>query len=167
MVAHTLCTARSARMTVTYLPLFVTILFRGMPGIWQHRHRLILCWLVVMQALFLGRQTLAELAHWTPAQVTAWRLRRVRKAAYWEVHLRVAWWAQEALNTLPPPKDSTLFLVGDGSEKPKRGTQHPLAHKGRKSEHPPWCFGMRFALLLVNWDVYRFPGALRLIRPQR
>src|SRR2546425_4741406 len=116
MVAHTLCTARSARMPVTYLPLFVIILFRGMPGIWQHRHRLILCWLVVMQALFPGRQTLAELAHWTPAQVTAWRLRRGRKAAYWEVHLRVAWWAQEALNTLPPPKDGTLFLVGDGSE---------------------------------------------------
>jgi hypothetical protein len=38
------------------LPLFVTLLFRGMPGMWKHRHRLLLCWLVVMQALFPGRK---------------------------------------------------------------------------------------------------------------
>ena len=36
----------------------------------------------------------------------------------------VAWWAAEALQTLPPPKDGTLYLVGDGSVKPKRGTLH-------------------------------------------
>jgi hypothetical protein len=46
---------------VTYLPLFVTLLFRGMPGMWKNRHRLMLCWLVVMHALFPGRKTLAEL----------------------------------------------------------------------------------------------------------
>jgi hypothetical protein len=68
-----------------------------------------LCWLVVMQALFPGRKTLEELAHWTPAHVTAWRFRRVLKAAYWDVHLLVEWWVQEALNTLPPPKDGTLL----------------------------------------------------------
>lgn len=152
-------------VTVTYLPLFVTILFRGMPGMWQSRHRLMLCWLIVMQALFPGRKTLAALARWTPSQITAWRFRRLLKAAYWDVHLLVEWWVQEALHTLPPPKDGTLFLVGDGSEKPTRGTQNPLAQKGRKSEHHPWFFGIRFALLIVNWDVYRFPVAFRLIRP--
>ena len=47
-------------VTVTYLPLFVTILFRGMPGIWKSRHRLLLCWLVFMQALYPGRKTLLE-----------------------------------------------------------------------------------------------------------
>jgi len=67
---------------------------------------------------------------------------------------------------LPPPSDGTLYLGGDGSEKPKRGTQNPLAQKGRKSEHHPWFFGIRFALLIVNWDSYRFPVALRLIRPK-
>jgi Transposase DDE domain len=153
-------------VTITYLPLFVTVLFRGMPGMWKSRHRLMLCWLVVMQALFPGRKTLEELARWTPGQITVWRFRRVLKAAYWDVHLLVEWWAQEALNTLPPPKDGTLFLVGDGSEKSKRGTQNPLAQKGRKSEHHPWFFGIRFALLIVNWDVYRFPVAFRLIRPK-
>jgi hypothetical protein len=154
-------------VTVTYLPLFVTILFRGMPGMWKSRHRLILCWLVVLQALFPGRKTLAELARWSPASITVWRLRRVLKAAYWDIHLLVEWWAQEALNTLPPPKDGRLYVVGDGSEKPKRGLQNPLAQKGRKSEHHPWFFGIRFALLIVNWDVYRLPVAFRLIRPKR
>ena len=166
MVTHTLCTVWFAMITVTYLPLFVTILFRGMLGIWKSRHRLILCWLVFMQALYPGRKTLEELARWTPAQITVWRFRRLLKASYWNIHVLVEWWVQEALNTLPPPKDGTLFLVGDGSEKPKRGTQNPLAQKGRKSEHHPWFFGIRFALLIVNWDVYRFPVAFRLIRPK-
>jgi len=84
----------------------------------------------------------------------------------WSIHLLVAWWAEEALHILPPPKDGTLHLVGDGSEKPKRGTQNPLAQKGRKSEHHPWFFGIRFALLIANWDVYRLPVAFRLIRPK-
>jgi len=151
-------------IAVTYLPLFVTILFRGMPGVWQHRHRLVLCWLIVMQVLFPGRKTLEELARWTPGSITVWRLRRVLKAAYWDVHLLVAWWVAEALQTLPPPKDGTLHLVGDGSVKPKRGTQNPLAQKGRKSEHQPWFFGIRFALVIATWDVSRLPVAFRVIR---
>jgi Transposase DDE domain len=153
-------------LTITYVPLFVTVLFRGMPGMWKSRHRLLLCWLVFLQALYPGRKTLAELARWTPAQVTVWRFRRLLKASYWNVHLLVEWWAQDALATLPPPSDGTLYLGGDGSEKPKRGPQNPLAHKGRKSEHHPWFFGIRFALLIVNWDIYRFPVAFRLIRPK-
>lgn len=151
---------------VTYLPLFVTLLFRGMPGMWKDRHRLILCWLVVMQALYPGRKTLAELARWSPSQVTAWRFRRLLDAAYWDVHVLVEWWVQEALNTLPPPQDGILYVVGDGSEKPKRGKKNPLAQKGRKGTTKPWFFGVRFALLIVNWDVYRLPVAFRPIRPK-
>ena len=70
-----------AMVTVTYLPLFVTLLFRRMPGMWKGRHRLILCWLIVMQALLPGRKTVDELARWTPAAITVWRFRRVLKAA--------------------------------------------------------------------------------------
>ena len=151
---------------ITYLPLFVTLLFRGMPGMWKDRHRLILCWLVVMQALFPGRKTLAELARWTPAQVTAWRFRRLLNAAYWDVHVVVEWGAQEALHTLPPPQDGILYVVGDGSEKPKRGKKNPLTQKGRKGTNKPWFFAVRFALLIVNWDTYRLPVAFRPIRPK-
>jgi len=152
-------------VSVPSLPLFVTILFRGMPGLWQGRHRLVLCWLIVMLALFPGRKTWEELARWTPGSSTAWRLRRLLKAASWHIHLLVEWWGQEACNTLPPPKDGTLLLVGDGSVKPKRGTQHPMAQKGRKSEHQPWFLGVRFARLSAPGDGYRLPVACRLIRP--
>jgi hypothetical protein len=58
-------------VAITYLPLFVIILFRGMPGIGKSRHGLILCWLVCMQALCPGQKTLEELACWTPAASTA------------------------------------------------------------------------------------------------
>src|SRR6266545_4808792 len=166
MVTSTLCTVEHARVAVTSLPLFVTILLRGMPGIWQSRHRLILCWLVFMQALYPGRKTWEDLARWTPAAITAWRFRRLVKASYWHGPLLVAWWVQEAFNSLPPPSNGVLSLVGDGRDKPKRGTTNPLAHKGRKSEHHPWFFGMRFALLIANWDQYRLPVAFRLIRPK-
>ena len=151
---------------ITYLPLFMTLLFRGMPGMWKSRHRLILCWLVVMQALFPGRKTLSELARWTPTEVTAWRFRRLLNAAYWDVHVVVEWWVQEALNTLPPPQDGILYVVGDGSEKPKRGKKNPMAQKGRKGANKPWFFAVRFALLIVNWDNYRLPVAFRPIRPK-
>jgi len=131
-------------MKGTYVPLFVPLVFRGMPGMWKDRHRLLLCWLVVMQALFPGRKTLAELARWTPSQSTAWRFRRLLNAVYWDVHVLVAWWLQDALNTLPPPQDGILSLVGDGSENPQRGKHHPLAQTGRKGANTPWFFGGAF-----------------------
>ena len=151
---------------VTYLPLCVTSLFRGLPGIWNSRHRLLLCGLVFMHALYPGRTTLAELARWTPGSITAWRFRRLLKAPYWHGHLLVEWWVQEACATVPPPKDGTLYRGGDGRVNPKRGTQHPVAPKGRKSEPQPGFGGGRFALLSAPWESDRFPVALRLIRPK-
>lgn len=165
MVTATRCGGWSALIAVTSLPLFVTILFRGLPGVWQHRHRLVLWWLRVRHALFPGRQTLEELARWTPGSITVWRLRRVLKAADGESHLLGAWWVEEALQPLPPPQDGTLALVGDGRVKPPRGTQTPWAHTGRKSEHQPGCCGRRVAWLRANWDVERLPVAGRLMRP--
>lgn len=151
---------------VTYLPVFVIRLFRGMPGVWKNQHHLILIWLIVMQALFPGRKTLAELARWTPIDMSEWRFRRLLKATYWNVHRLVDWWAHQAISVLPPPEDGVLTLTGDGSDKPKKGKKNPLAQKGRKSKHDPWFFGVRFALLIVSWDVFRLPVAFRLIRPK-
>ena len=48
----------------TYLPGFVTMVFRGMPTVWRGRHRLIFCWLIFMQAVSPGRKTLEEMARW-------------------------------------------------------------------------------------------------------
>lgn len=150
---------------LTYLPFFGTSLFQGMPGVWKSHHRLVLGWLLTMQALFPGRKTLAELARWTPQDMTVWRLRRLLKATYGDIHKLVEWWAQQALTLLPPPADGVLTLIGDGSHKPQRGQHTPLAQTGRTHEHEPWFFGMRFVLLVASWDTFRLPVAFRLIRP--
>jgi hypothetical protein len=97
-------------ISLTYLPLCVTMPFRGMPDIWKGRHQLILCWLVCMQDLSPGQTTLEELVRWTPAPLTGWRFRRLLQASSWSIHLLGTWWAEEALQTLPPPKDGTLHL---------------------------------------------------------
>ena len=154
-------------MAFTYLPGFVTLVFRGMPTVWRGRHRLIFCWLVFMQAVHPGRHTLEEMARWTPATITAWRFGRLLKAAYWNVHLLVHWLAQDLLATLPPPPNGILYLFGDGSHADKRGPKNPVAQKGRISQHHPWFFGLRFVLLMAAWDDYRLPVGFRLILPKR
>jgi Transposase DDE domain len=151
----------------TYLPGFVTMVFRGMPNVWRGRHRLIFCWLVFMQAVHPGRKTLEEMARWTPATITAWRFGRLRKAAYWNMHLLVSWLAQDLLATLPPPTNGILYLFGDGSHADKRGTKNPVVQKGRISQHHPWFWGLRFVLLMAAWDGYRVPVSFRIILPKR
>jgi Transposase DDE domain len=154
-------------MAFTYLPGFVTIVFHGMPTVWRGRHRLILCWLVFMQAVHPGRKTLEEMARWTPATITAWRFGRLLKAAYWNVHLLVSWLVQELLATLPPPTNGVLYLFGDGSHADKRGIKNPGAQQGRISPQHPWFFGLRFVLLMAAWDGARVPVSFRLILPKR
>ena len=154
-------------LAFTYLPGFVTVVFRGMPTVWRGRHRLLLCWLVFMQAVHPGRKTLAEMAKWTPATITAWRFGRLLKATYWNVQLLVGWLAQDLLATLPPPANGVLYLFGDGRHADKRGTKNPVAQKGRISQHHPWFFGLRFVLLMAAWDGYRVPAGFRLIVPKR
>jgi hypothetical protein len=151
----------------TSLPGFVRMVFRGMPTVWRGRHRLIFCWLIFMQAVSPGRKTLAEMARWTPATITAWRFGRLLKAAYWTVHLLVHWLAQELVSTLPAPANGILYLFGDGSHADKRGPKNPVVPKGRISKHHPWFLGLRFVLLLAAWDGYRLPVGFRLILPKR
>jgi hypothetical protein len=125
-------------MAFTYLPGFVTLVFRGMPTVWRGRHRLLLGWLVFIQAVHPGRKTLDEMARWTPATITAWRFGRLLKAAYWNVPLLVRWVAQELLATLPPPSNGVLYLFGDSRHADKRGIKHPVAQQGRTNKHHPW-----------------------------
>jgi Transposase DDE domain len=154
-------------MAFTYLPGFVTMVFRGMPTVWRGRHRLLLCWLIFMQAVHPGRKTLEEMAKWTPTTITAWRFGRLLKAAYWNVHLLVSWLAQDLFATLPPPTNGILYLFGDGSHADKRGAKNPGVQKGRISKHHPWFFGLRFVLLMAAWDGYRVPVGFRIILPKR
>jgi len=154
-------------MAFTYLPSFVTIVFRSMPTVWRGRHRLLLCWLIFMPAVPPGRKTLEEMARWTPTAITAWRFGRLLKAPYWNVHLLVGWLGQDLVAPLPPPTPGVLYLFGDGRHADKRGTKNPVAQKGRISQHHPWFFGLRFVLLMAAWDGYRVPLGFRLRLPKR
>jgi hypothetical protein len=151
----------------SYLPAFVTAHFQAMPGVWKSHHRMTLCWLIFMQAIYPGRKTLQEMARWTPAPITAWRFSRLLKATYWNIHLLVSWMAQDLIATLPPPTNRILYLIGDGSQADKRGGKNPVAQKGRKSQYHPWFFGIRFVLLIAAWDGYRIPVGFRIILPKR
>jgi hypothetical protein len=151
----------------TYLPALVTAYFQRMPGVWKSHHRLTLCWLIFMPAIHPGRHTLQEMARWTPASITAWRLSRLLKATYWTIHLMVSGMAQDLLATLPPPSNRILYLIGDGSQADKRGGKNPVAQKGRKSKYHPWLFGIRFGLLIAAWDGDRIPVGFRLMLPKR
>jgi hypothetical protein len=151
----------------TSLPGVVTMVFRGMPTVWRGRHRLLCCWLLLMQAVSPGRKTVEERARWTPAIITAWRFGRVLKAADWNVPLLVSGLAQALLTTWPPPANGLLSLFGDGRHADHRGPKHPVAQQGRNSKHHPWFFGLRFGLLLAAWDGSRIPGGFRLILPKR
>jgi Transposase DDE domain len=154
-------------ISFTYLPAFVTAYFQSMPGVWKSHHRLTLCWLIFMQAIHPGRNTLQEMARWTPGSITAWRFSRLLKATYWNVHLLITWMAQDLVATLPPPSNRIIYLIGDGSQADKRGAKNPVAQKGRKSKYHPWFFGIRFVLLIAAWDGDRIPVGFRLILPKR
>jgi hypothetical protein len=151
---------------ISYLPHFVLYIFKGMPGNWKCRHKLVFCWLVFMQAIIPGKKTLKELSRWTPFHIPAWRFRRLLKAHYWKIDELIKWFALKAMNDFPPPKDGIVAVIGDSSHKDKRGKKNPVAQKGRKSKSKPWFFGIRFIVLAVCWDVYRIPFSIRIILPK-
>ena len=118
-------------IAVTYLPLFITILLRGMPGLWQHRHRLVLCWLIVMQALFPGRKTWKSSPVGRRARSPVWRLSsRAQGGLLGCPSAGGVVGRRKPCKTLPPPKDGTLYLVGDGSVQTQAGDAESLGPKG-------------------------------------
>jgi hypothetical protein len=116
-------TSKEAHVMVklSYLPGFVKVLFKGMPGVWKHRHLLVLDWLVLLQAVVPGRKTIRELSRRSPAHITEWRLRRLLKASYWTVQHLIAWWAEEAMSAFPPPQDGCCIWWGTRAKHPNGG----------------------------------------------
>ena len=117
-------------MAFTYLPGFVTVVFRGLPTMWRGRHRLIFCWRVFMQAVHPGRHTLEEMARWTPATITAWRFGRLLKAAYWNVHLLVNWLAQDLLTTFHRPPVACCICLATVVMRTNAARRIPSGRKG-------------------------------------
>src|SRR6266851_4989434 len=144
------------RIAFTSLPGFVTIVLRGMPNVWRGRHRLLLCWLIFMQAVSPGRKTLEERARWTPATMTAWRFGRLRKATYGNVPLIVRWLAQDLVTTLPPQ----WHAVALWRRKSRRHTRHQKSRSAARAEQSTSS--------LVFWPALRpAEGSMGRLSPPR
>jgi len=154
------------KWSFTCLPPATRILFKGMPGVWRHRHRMVFCWLIVMQIVTSGARTLSGLSQSAPGFVTEWRFRRLLSAGYWSLKVLLHWFAEEAIKSLPVPENKVLYVIADGSKKDKRGQKNPAAQKGRLNEHHAWFFGIKFVVLMVAWDNYRIPVDFKMVLPK-
>jgi len=151
---------------LSYLPDFVRVLFKGMPGVFRHRHQLVFCWLVLTQMVLSGPRTLKGLSQAAPSHIAEWHFRRLLCAGYWSLRILLWWFVEEAIKSFPPAADQVLYLIGDGSKKEKRGKKNPAAQIGRISKHEPFFFGIRFVVLMVQWDVYRIPVDFAIVLPK-
>ena len=154
------------KWSFTWLPAAIRILFKGMPGVWRHRHQLVFCWLIVMQIVTSGARTLSGLSQSAPGFITEWRFRRLLSAGYWSLKVLLHWFAEEAIKSLPVPENQVLYVIADGSKKDKRGPKNPAAQKGRLNEHHAWFFGIKFVVLMVAWDDYRIPVDFQMVLPK-
>ena len=109
-------------LVLRYLPLFVRLLLRGLPGVF--RYQLVFSWLLLMQIIAPGRNTLKQLARYTPLHIAEWHFRRLLSASYWSFRLLLRWFASEAIKRFPPPSDGVIYVIGDGSHRDKRGKKH-------------------------------------------
>jgi hypothetical protein len=121
-------------------------------------------WLLVLHLVYGDRANLKELSPHGPPYLAYRHYRRLLCAAYWCTKTLLWWFADQAVQALPPPEDGLLYLVGDSTLKGKRGSKHPVAQKTRLSQHHPYVFGFRIVLLMAQWDTYRIPVDFALVR---
>src|ERR1051326_3285755 len=94
----------------------------------QGQHFRLFCWLLVSLILCRGSATLKNLTRLMPHGLRYWSVLRLVRAGYWDATELLTTLATEVLYTLPPPSDSTLYLLGDTTIKGKTGHKQPLAH---------------------------------------
>jgi hypothetical protein len=151
-------------VSLTCLPRRVSQCLRVLEPCFRHRHQLVFSWLLVLHLVYGERANLKALARYGPDHLAYQHYRRLLCAAYWCTKTLLWWFAEQAMQALPPPEDGILYLVGDSTLKGKRGLKHPVAHKTRLSQFHPYVFGFRIVLLMVQWDVYRIPVDFALLR---
>lgn len=101
-----------------------------------------------------------------PSHISKWHFRRLLAAGYWSLELLLLWFADGAIKSFPEPEDKVMYIVGDGSKKDKRAKKNPAVQKGRTSQHEAFFFGIKFTILMVQWDVYRIPVDFRIVLPK-
>jgi hypothetical protein len=151
-------------MLLTCLPRHVSQCLRVLGPCFRHRHHLVCSWLLGLHLLYGDRANLKELSRHGPVHLAYPQYRRLLCAAYWCTKTLLWWFADHALQALPPSEDGFLYLVGDSTLKGKRGSKHPVAQKTRLSHLHPYVFGFRLVLLMAQCGVYRLPVDCALLR---
>src|SRR5262245_23711499 len=149
---------------LTRLPEEVTRLLVPLKPYFSYRHYLVFCWLLVAHVVCFEKATLQGRARYIPRHIAAWHLRRLVAAGRWQWARVLEWLVSETLAAFPPPKDGVLYLVVDSTLKNKRSKKNPLAKKGRLNEYAPFTCGLQVVLLIAQWNVYRIPLAIRLVK---
>jgi hypothetical protein len=163
--AHLRPARRPALSRMTRLPEEVARLLAPLKPYFSYRPYLVFCWLVVAHVVGFEKASLQALARYLPAHGAAWHLRRLVAAGRWQWAQVLEWLVSPALAAFPPPRDGGLYVVGDSPLKGKRTKTNPLAQKGRLNEYAPYPFGLHGGILSAQWEVYRVPLALRLVKP--
>ena len=133
----------------------------------QAPHFRLFCWLLVALIVEKGPGTVKSLSRWVPERVTYWALMRMLRSGLWDPDFIIREMARVLLATLPPPKDRTLYLLGDPTIKAKRGKKHPLARKTRTTEFGPYVFGVEMVVVVASWGRFRVPVSLGVVDPKQ
>jgi hypothetical protein len=151
-------------MPLTCLPRRVSQCLRVLAPCFHHRHHLVFSWLLGLHLVYGDRANVKALSRHSPVQLVYQHYPRLRCASYWCTKALLWWFADQALQALPPPADGMLYLVSDSTLKGQRGPKHPVAQKTRLSHLHPYVFGFRIVLLMAQWGVYRIPVDCALLR---
>jgi hypothetical protein len=89
------------------------------------------------------------------------------RSRYWDPQILILELANDLLCSLPPPKDSTLYLIGDTTIRGKSGVKQPLAHYTRLNHHQPFILGVSMLLLIAQWGRLRIPVDATLLDPDK
>src|SRR4051812_24618749 len=79
----------------------------------RHRPHLVVCWLLVCQAIDQEKATIKGLARLAPRHLAAWHLRRLLMAPDWNWRVLRWWLADQVITTWPPPEDGVCSVVVD------------------------------------------------------
>jgi hypothetical protein len=140
-------------MSLACLPRGVSQCLRGLGPCVHHRHHPVCSWLLVRPLVYGDRAHLKELSRHGPAPLASQPYRRLLCAAYWCTTARLWWFADPALQALPPPAEGRLDLAGDSTLQGQRGAKPPVAQQTRLSQHQPSGFGFRLVIRMAQGGV--------------
>jgi hypothetical protein len=132
----------------------------------QGCHFRIFCWFLVLLIIDTGKGTIKSMNRIAPAPITYWAMMRMIRSGWWSPQDVLSEMVGDVLPLLPPPADSTLYLIGDSTKKGKRGQLHPLGRKLKTNDYEGYSFGFEMVILIASWGKYRLPVALAPVDPQ-